>query len=260
LDHLDALLPHEAEYWGFAALALASDFSPKVIIDIGANRGHSARAFLKILPGWEVVSFEANAMHSARLASIAARFPDRFSFTIAAITDAPKGELELYTPVYRGLAMHSCSALSSQEALIGAESGFPALRGAFEVVRTRTPTMSIDSVGLSASFVKLDVQGEELNALKGMASMLARCKPVLLVEMNLLELAPVSAREQLVEFLTGLGYEPWAFDVEARTFAPGWSDVAVRRNQFFVHSTRAFVGAVAGTGQARTRGEAATRV
>jgi FkbM family methyltransferase len=237
LDHFDALLPHEADYWGFAVLASAFDFNPKVIIDLGANRGHSARAFLKILPDWQVVSFEANAMHERRLATIAARFPDRFSFSIAAITDAPKGELEFYTPVYRGVAMHSCGALSFQEALNGVQGSFPAQKGVFEIVRTVTPTTSIDSVGLDASFVKLDIQGEELNALKGMESLLTRCKPALLVEMNLIEETLSWERDQLVEFLTGLGYQPWSFDTQARTFARGWSDMKVTRNQFFIHAS-----------------------
>lgn len=236
LDHIDALLPHEAEYWGFAVLAKAFNFNPKVILDIGANRGHSARAFLKILPGWDVVSFEANAIHKSRLTSIKKRFNGQFTFHIGAITDAPKGDLEFYTPVYRGLAMHSCSALSYQEALRGAESGFPAQRGGFKVVRTTTPTLTIDALAIDASLIKLDVQGEELNALKGMASLLKRCKPVLLVETNLLEPNSTS-RAELVDFLTALDYHPWTYNVESREFEEGWSDATESRNRFFIHAS-----------------------
>jgi hypothetical protein len=125
--------------------------------------------------------------------------------------------------------MHSAAAMSAAEALGGVEGAFPNLKGRFEIVRTATPTLSIDSLGLQASLVKLDIQGEELNALRGMSGLIERCKPVLLVEMNL-------ARNDLSEHLASIGYEPWRFDPATRSFSRRRNEYTVHaRNQFFVH-------------------------
>jgi FkbM family methyltransferase len=230
LDRFDALLPHDPSYFGFARFAQAYDFVPKVILDIGANRGHSARGFLKILPGWQVISFEANGIHEARLAAIQARHQGRFTYHIAAVTDASRGHVEFYTPTYRGTPLSSAGALSHAHASAGAEIPFPRLRGKFGIVQTSTPTLSLDELGLEACFVKMDIQGGELDALKGMRSLLERCKPVLLIEMDF-------EASEVADHLAALEYQPWAFDAADGTFAPGWASVSKRGevNQFFVH-------------------------
>lgn len=58
-------------------------------------------------------------------------------------------------------------------------------------------------------FVKLDVEGWELNALKGMAKMLRRAKPIVFIEVNRGALAANRhSREHLDEFFSSIGYPP----------------------------------------------------
>ena len=52
----------------------------------------------------------------------------------------------------------------------------------FEIVTRRVPVKRLDDYGFDPSFVKLDVQGYELDALRGLAATIDRARPVLLVE------------------------------------------------------------------------------
>lgn len=229
LDNLDFLLPHESDYWAFPLLARACPPTcTRTILDVGANRGHSSRAFLKLLPDWNVVAFEANPLHQKKLEAIRGRHPGRFSCHIGAVTDGAKGDLTLFTPFWKAMAMHSASALSRSEALAGVEGAFPALSGQFSVRETRTPTFAIDSLGLDFSLVKIDIQGEELRALQGMSETIGRCRPVILVEMNLMQ-------GGIAEFMREKGYEPYTYDPAKRKMNSGFGPHTVQhRNQFFL--------------------------
>lgn len=206
---------------------------PKRILDIGANRGHSSRAFLKLLPDWDVVAFEANPLHEQKLEQIRRRNSSRFSFHVGAVTDVAKGGLTLFTPFYGQIAMHSASALSRSEALAGVDGAFPAQANQFTVQETTTPTLNIDSLNLDLSFVKLDIQGEELRALKGMSDTIDRCMPVILVEMNL-------TQSGISDFLTARGYTPFTYDAAKNVMVAGYGPHSVQyRNQFFFPARQA---------------------
>ncbi len=57
---------------------------------------------------------------------------------------------------------------------------------------------------LHVDLVKLDVEGADLHALRGMKGLLDRCKPVLFVECH--DIYGYYTRAELEETLTGLGY------------------------------------------------------
>lgn len=239
IDNFDFLLPHETDFYGFQVLAQAGHFSPKTLLDLGANRGHSARAFIKLLPEWNIISVEANTLHKSRLSRIQSKFPNRFGYHIRAITDQPKKDLKFYTPFYRALALHSASALSPEEALLGAELAFPRLKGKFFLEEVTTPTASVDGLGLDASFIKMDVQGEEMNALRGMTELLERRRPVILAETTL------DTDKSLRNLLASLDYEAWLFSVEDMFFYRASDDARPEglsanknRNHFFFHKDR----------------------
>src|SRR4051794_19306051 len=61
------LLPHEDDYYAFPVLAGAF---PGPFLDLGANQGHSARGFMKLVKGRAAFSVEANPFHRPRLEAI----------------------------------------------------------------------------------------------------------------------------------------------------------------------------------------------
>ena len=229
LDNLDILLPHESDYLAFPILAkIDSQARVKNILDIGANRGHSSRAFLKLLPDFKVIAFEANSLHKKKLEQIHILNSSKFSFHLGAVTNVAKGDLTLFTPFYGKVAMHSASALSRSEALSGVDHAFPAQAGQFTIQETTTPTLNIDSLNLEFSFVKLDIQGEELPALQGMSETISRCMPAILVEMNLMQ-------NGISNFLSSKGYHPFTYNAAKKEMVPGYGPHSTHyRNQFFL--------------------------
>ena len=214
LDHLDLLLPHESDYFGFEELARRGHGRNRVILDVGANRGHSARAFLKLLPGWDVFSIEANPMHETSLGKIRERSKGRFSYVIAAAGEKSGENVILFTPSYHGIALHSATSSSREEALGAVESAYPGLKGRFALKETNSLSLSIDELAISADFVKLDIQGAEQAALRGMSRTIERFKPILLVEQN-------SLSHEISEMLEHAYYHPWSFDAESKHFSKG---------------------------------------
>jgi len=227
LDRLDFLLPHEIDYWGFAVLRERGLERYRRILDLGANRGQSARAFLKLLPGWKVTSVEANPLHRARLARIQKRNPN-YDFHIFAAGGKSTGEISIHTPYYGPIALHSAAATSLEEATRSVHEAFPRLGGPTRITHDRVPIGAVDDLNLNADFVKMDIQGDELQALRGMETLLKRDQPILLVEVNF-------GKDGVVPYLESLGYAPYHFIFKERKFAKGLQVYDVhKRNVFFV--------------------------
>ena len=60
VTRLDFLLPHEQDFWGFRRLAAGR--SEGLFLDLGANLGHSARGFHKVVPGWQIFPWRPIAL------------------------------------------------------------------------------------------------------------------------------------------------------------------------------------------------------
>lgn len=227
LTSSNLLLPHEDDYHGFARLA---PLFPGSVLDLGANQGHSGRAFLKLLPGRDVLSVEANPFHRPRLEAVRRRHP-RFDFRIAAVGDTAGGELELFTPSYGRVVCHSAAATTLDEARAGIEGSWPRLARRFRYHRSTTPTVTVDALGVEPGFIKLDIQGMEVPALEGAAATLARCRPALLVEV-------VNHLPAIRRVLAARDYVPFDFHPRRGAFTPAGA-VPRSRNLFFVPVERA---------------------
>lgn len=211
LEKCDFLLPHESDYFGFQELFRRGYGRSHSILDVGANRGHSARAFLRLLPGWTVQSIEANKMHEPFLAKIEKKNPNNFKYLINAAAEISGREITIFTPTYGKVALHSASSLSMEEALNAVESGYPHLKGKFGVRTTVSMSLAIDDLNLPVDFVKLDIQGAELLALRGMKDTIDKFEPILLIEHN-------AITDKIIgEFFSG-SYGAWSFNSDSRKF------------------------------------------
>ena len=214
LERFDFLLPHEVDYFGFPILARSGFATGGCILDLGANRGHSARAFLRLLPGVRVHSVEANPIHRKRLERIRSKVGIRFSFTISAMSDFSGRTLTLFTPRYGPIRLHSATSVFRGEAIRAFEAAFPALGRRCAVEVCEVESITGDELDLDVDFAKLDLQGSELAALRGMTRTIERGRPVLLVERSV-------SHQEVGRFLLGLAYRPWRFDVETGRFREG---------------------------------------
>ena len=220
----DLFLPHERDYYAFRILARGRQTG--LFLDVGANRGHSARGFAKLVPGWRVLSIEANPLHERPLRALAAS-SDRFSYRIAA-ADATSGKTcELFVPSYRSVILHSAAATSEFEARDAVEKWLPRHAARVTYARVRSETVRIDDLDVTPDIIKCDIQGKELDALRGARRTLETASPDVLVEI-------LAGQEQILDFMTSLGYSAFGYRHGARAFAP-WraGDPQDSRNVFF---------------------------
>jgi hypothetical protein len=90
------------------------------------------------------------------------------------------------------------------------------------VVDVRT----VDSFALQPEIMKIDVEGNELEVLEGAGETLERTRPILLIENG--------ARDEIIQYLTSFGYNPFSYDVGRDTLYPLQEESV---NTFFISTS-----------------------
>jgi FkbM family methyltransferase len=226
LNRTDLFLPHETDYLAFPLLARTF---AGTILDVGANQGHSARAFAKLVNGRQIVSIEANSYHRPTLERLQRRLP-QYSYHIAAADKVGGRKIALFTPIYRGIAIHCAAAAKYENAVDCIRAAWPRQLPAFRYVQSATETIAIDDLDLPVGIVKMDIQGKELGALQGCCKTIERRRPAFLIEV-------FDERERICAFFLANGYRPFNYDHGRRRFS-ALEDRVLTRNLFFLPTER----------------------
>jgi FkbM family methyltransferase len=165
-------------------------------LDIGANRGQSAIRIARLKPAFNIISFEPNRRCRFALRVVKAILGKRFRFESAGLSDQ-SGEATYYEPFLNSLPV-SAEGTFLWENLDGEMVG--RLGKNYQVKTTAFRVLRLDDLDLSPDFVKIDVQGWELNVLRGARETILRHHPVLLIERN------SHNERETTEYLEGLGY------------------------------------------------------
>jgi FkbM family methyltransferase len=214
--------PHEPDFAAFAALGPREG----CFLDVGANAGQSALSFRLYDKRAPILSIEANPYHARDLRFVK-RILRRFDYRIVAAGEA-RGSATLHIPTYRGVpitgeaSVHRSIAASSwwMDEHLGEADG-----DGFAVAECEVSVQRLDDLGLRPGFVKIDVEGFELQVLRGLAETFARHRPVLMVEGG-------GRVAEIVEHLGSLGYGAFAYDAGRGTFEPYAGQPA--QNLFFL--------------------------
>jgi FkbM family methyltransferase len=151
-------------------------------IDIGGNWGQSIEALRWTCRPQQIFSIEPNPYLSGILRS---RYKAQSEITILenAISDAP-GEQQLFVPHYRGFVYDGLASLDKASAFewLNEDSvvGFDHTKLSIQQHTVRIVTL--DSLNLRPDVVKIDVQGYELQVLKGGAETFKRWHPLTIIE------------------------------------------------------------------------------
>ncbi len=204
---------HDPEY-GVFGLFPQSDGS---FLDVGANSGMSALSFRLYQRRAPILSIEPNPYHAGNL-KWAGRLVGKHEYRLWA-AGAADDTLKLFVPVYRGVPITAEASVvpgfveqsPSLQGMLGSRMRSPH----FEVTQRTVPVRALDALELSPAFVKLDVQGSELQALMGLRKTLARTHPPTLVE---------TPGSDIDAFMAGLDYRPLVYDVESNQLVSRTTD------------------------------------
>jgi FkbM family methyltransferase len=151
-------------------------------IDIGGNWGQSIEALRWTCRPQRIVCVEPNPYLSGILRS---RYKAQPEITILenAISDAP-GEHQLFVPRYRGFVYDGLASLDKATAWewLNEDSVAGFDRTKLTIEQHKVNIITLDSLNLRPDIVKIDVQGYELQVLKGGVETFTRWQPITIVE------------------------------------------------------------------------------
>lgn len=182
---LNRFLPDEPEDAILDSLIAPGDW----VIDVGANIGHYTKRFSELVgSNGRVIAFEPVPVTFQILAGNASRFGmANLTLLNVAVSDHV-GEIGFTVPTLG-------SGLKNYYMARAEEQG-----NEFKVM-----SLPIDALRIKkrVSLVKIDVEGHEFQALKGMVELLARYHPALIVE---------TRSDSVIDFLHGYGYKSERMD------------------------------------------------
>lgn len=191
--------PHDPD---FRALSLFPDVDGALYLDVGANRGQSIEAILMLTQRSCIWSFEPNSLLSEKLTR---RFRNEARVVVQDFgLGDQEGAFKLYVPFYKKWMYDGLASLKREFAadwLRDRVYWYQEKHLSIKEVDCRI--RRLDDLDLAPYFIKLDVQGYELEALVGGEQTLRRHEPILLIE---------SPDEEICAFLNGLGYRPYRYE------------------------------------------------
>lgn len=207
--------PHEPEYAVFGLF----EQTDGLFLDVGANAGMSALSFRLQQRRAPILSIEPNPYHERDLRWVG-RLAGRHDFRLWAAGEEDT-TLQLHVPVYRGVPITAEASVvpgfvehsSSLREMLGPRMDSPD----FRIVEHTVPVRALDGLRTSPAFVKLDVQGAEIHALRGLRETLARAHPPTLIE---------TPGPDIDAFMAELGYRAFVYDAPARALRPRTGDSA----------------------------------
>ena len=178
---------------GFSFLKTVKFHSGAVAIDIGSNDGTSVQMIRKAQPRSPIISFDP-------IKSVNRKFENHTYFNLGLSSQI--GRRVFYIPKVRRfeLTQYACFEREVAARLLSKDFGIKESEVSFRLIESQTTTL--DSLKLKPYFIKIDVEGHELQVLKGSKETIQKYRPILLVEIQNLQCY------QLIEaYLAQLNYK-----------------------------------------------------
>lgn len=139
-------------------------------LDIGANEGHYSFALSKRFE--RVYAFEVNEEVTQWIRQYNS---SKIEIIHCGLSSAA-GTAKLFIPVVRGLALHGWGSL---------DRGFLAQLPEAEIREKEVPISRLDDFAITnVGFVKIDVEGHELEVLQGGTATIRQSRPIVLIEVH----------------------------------------------------------------------------
>jgi FkbM family methyltransferase len=204
LQHLRCELLRTPFEPDFRVLAHFDPPPEEEFVDVGANRGQSVQAIKLARPDSRIVCFEPSAHSFRRLARRLRRGQGVRAYNVG--LGSQEAACTLYTPSYNGYVFDGLASTDEAEARawLNPERLYFFSSDRLTLLTENVPVRRLDDFDLKPCFIKIDVQGGELDVLRGASRLIAEHRPIVLIE------APSEDRE--IALLRPLGYEAFSYD------------------------------------------------
>ncbi|MBL3657626.1 FkbM family methyltransferase [Fulvivirga sediminis] len=210
----------------FEAIRLFFNEPGKTFVDIGANRGEAVNSIFTCCPSAKIVAFEPNKFIYDKLLVGVRKDKRRHFMAYNYGLSSKSGDFTLYVPYYKKFMYDGLASLHFENASDWLENRMWYYNPKhLSVKECKVQLKCLDDFKLNPYFVKIDVQGHEIEVLKGARKTLETNKPVLLVE---------SPDDAVVQFMTELGYDYFMYS-QGKFFKHEMGSV----NTFFIHEVTA---------------------
>jgi FkbM family methyltransferase len=151
---------------------LSSDFS---ILDVGSNDGTSIRMFRRYFPLVKIFAVDPITTPRFKLKNV--------TLIKTALSDKV-GSRTLVTPIVNGKQLTQYSSFYKEKMISQICSDMALLETEVSTIVNEVSFNTIDNLGVNPFFIKIDVEGAELEVLKGALNVIKMYGPVILVEIQ----------------------------------------------------------------------------
>ena len=191
--------PHEEDFNAFSFLKFKEN---ALFIDIGANRGEAIQSILIKYPhSCKIIGFEPNPIIFEKLKAV---YKSNKKVTLHNIgLGSATHKINLFIPFYRNWMFDGLASFYHKEAAEWLKSRLWNYEEKYLKIKEIICNIKrLDDFDLSPDFIKIDVQGYELEVLKGAQNTIYKSTPVLLLE---------TPSRAVSSFLKDLGYGFYAY-------------------------------------------------
>ena len=172
------------------------------ILDVGSNDGTSIRMFRRYFPLVKIIAIDPITTPKFKLKNVT---------LIKSAVSEKEGSRTLVTPIVNGKQLTQYSSFFKEKMIKQICSDMDLVEAEVSTIVNEVNFNTIDNLGIDPFFIKIDVEGAELEVLKGSLNVINKCNPVILVEIQ-----NGNSYEAIKELLSDYGYINISSDKKSR--------------------------------------------
>ena len=162
------------------------------ILDVGSNDGTSIRMFRRYFPLVKIIAIDPITTPRFKLKNV--------TLIKTALSDKA-GNRSLVTPIVHGKQLTQYSSFYKEKMISQICTDMALLETEVSTIVNEVRFNTIDNLGVTPFFIKIDVEGAELEVLKGSLNVIKKYNPVILVEIQ-----NHKSYQEIQELLSSCGY------------------------------------------------------
>jgi FkbM family methyltransferase len=161
---------------GFSFSKQIQPQSPKYcILDVGSNDGTSIRMFRRYFPLVKIIAVDPIETPRFKLKNVK---------LIKSALSEKDGSRTLVTPIVSGKQLTQYSSFYKEKMISQICSDMDLVESEVSTIANEVMFNTVDNLGIDPFFIKIDVEGAELEVLNGSLNVINKCNPVILVEIQ----------------------------------------------------------------------------